>query len=109
MKTTRCQHSTEVDRAAGLGNGVKVMGIKERRIPSPGTGQKVFARRARQPQPGWQAAHHVAGLRPGDAVSWERKGEGGPLSPRSRPADDVRRGVKCPATDHHVGLDKCAA
>lgn len=99
MKTTRYQHQTRVDRAAGSyrydcvgfvsyalkqaapeawAAAVKATGIPKGRIPSPARYRAFLAFLAalvEKPKPGWEAVRKVSDLRPGDVVAWEHKTE----------------------------------
>lgn len=96
MRSTRYQHKTEVDRAAGIyrydcvgfvsyalkqaaprarDSAFKALNIKPGRIPSPPLYRDFFASLAKKPQPGWEAVGKASDLRPGDVVAWERRTE----------------------------------
>lgn len=94
MKSTRYQHKTEVDLAAGsyrydcVGfvsyalkqatpqareSAFKALEIKPGYIPTPGKYVTFFTSLADKPQVGWQAVAKVSDLRPGDVVAWKRE------------------------------------
>src|SRR4029077_725731 len=94
MTTTRYQHRTRVDRAAGSyrydcvgfvtyalkqaapkawDSVFKVTGINRSHNPKPWRYRAFFASLTKKPQPGWEAVTKTSELIPGDVVAWGYK------------------------------------